>query len=201
MWAPDGWAGPFTRHDEHRCRGGQIGSRLRRRGAFYKGIICMPTRRGQFVIATTAGRSHRRVTACTARRRGVPFVRTKGTKIRLGLRPKTPLLLSCGWIRTMLWHRSYGAADTLSRCLRRILFEFSRDRIKNQPYKRRLAPDPGGRRPSGRGKWGPRKVARPCGERRMHCSGEGCPKQSIGSARLKRRLRPTSVGSLGRSPE
>ena len=34
----------------------------------------------------------------------------------------------------------------------------------------------------------------------MHCSGEGCPKQSIGSARLKRRLRPTSVGSLGRSP-
>ena len=27
----------------------------------------------------------------------------------------------------------------------------SRDRIKNQPYKRRLAPDPGGRRPSGRG--------------------------------------------------
>ena len=77
----------------------------------------------------------------------------------------------------------------------------SRDRIKNQPYKRRLAPDPGGRRPSGRGKWGPRKVARPCGERRMHCSGEGCPKQSIGSARLKRRLRPTSVGFLGRSPK
>ena len=26
----------------------------------------------------------------TARRGGVPFVRTKGTKIRLGLRPKTP---------------------------------------------------------------------------------------------------------------
>ena len=78
---------------------------------------------------------------------------------------------------------------------------FSRNQIKNQPYKRRLAPDPGGRSPSGRGKWGPRKVARPCGERRMHCSGEGCPKQSIGSARLKRRLRPTSVGSLGRSPK
>ena len=80
-------------------------------------------------------------------------------------------------------------------------FGFSREQIKNQPYKRHLAPDPGGRRPSGRGKWGPRKVARPCGERRMHCSGEGCPKQSIGSARLKRRLRPTSVGSLGRSPK
>ena len=41
------------------------------------------------------------MTACTARRRGVPFVRTKGTKIRLGLCPKTPLPLSCGWIRTM----------------------------------------------------------------------------------------------------
>ena len=38
----------------------------------------------------SASRSHRRVKACTARRRGVPFVRTKGTKIRLGLRPKTP---------------------------------------------------------------------------------------------------------------
>ena len=80
-------------------------------------------------------------------------------------------------------------------------FGFCRDRIKNQPYKHRLAPDPGGHRPSGRGKWGPRKVARPCGERRTHRSGEGCPKQSIGSARLKRRLRPTSVGSLGRSPK
>ena len=30
----------------------------------------------------SASRSHRRVTVCTARRRGVPFVRTKGTKIR-----------------------------------------------------------------------------------------------------------------------
>ena len=36
--------------------------------------------------------------------------------------------------------------------------------------------------------WGPRKVARPCGVRRTHHSGEGCP---LGSARLKRRLRPT----------
>ena len=36
--------------------------------------------------------------------------------------------------------------------------------------------------------WGPRKVVRPCGERRTHRSGEGCP---LGSARLKRRLRPT----------
>ena len=38
---------------------------------------------------------------------------------------------------------------------------------------------------------GPRKVVRPCGERRMHRSGEGCPEQSAGSARLKRKLRPT----------
>ena len=30
----------------------------------------------------TASRSHREMTVCTARRRGVPFVRTKGTKIR-----------------------------------------------------------------------------------------------------------------------
>ena len=39
----------------------------RRGGAFCKGIVS------------------------TARRGGVPFVRTKGTKIRLGLCPKTPL--------------------------------------------------------------------------------------------------------------
>ena len=36
--------------------------------------------------------------------------------------------------------------------------------------------------------WGPRKVARPCGVRRTHHSGEGCP---LEAARLKRRLRPT----------
>ena len=63
----------------------------------------------------------------TARRGGVPFVRTKGTKIRLGLCPKTPYPLSCGWIRINFLATAenidpYGAADTLSRCLRRILF-------------------------------------------------------------------------------
>ena len=93
-----------------------VSSRLRRRGAFYKGVIC------------------------TARRRGVPFVRTKGTKIRLGLCPKTPLPLSCGWIRTMRsivrtapQIRSQGACGAF-------YFGFSRNRIKNQPYKRRLIP-------------------------------------------------------------
>ena len=136
----------------------------------------------------SASRSHRRVTAGTPTRRGPTFVCAKVDKTHLGLCPKTPYPLSCGWIR------SQGACGAF-------YFVFCRNRIKNQPYKRRLAPDPGVRSASGRGKWGSRKVARPCGERRMHCSGEGCPKQSIGSARLKRRLRPTSVGSLGRSPE
>ena len=37
-------------------------------------------------------------------------------------------------------------------------------------------PAPGMRSVSGRGKRGPHKVARPCGERRMHRSGEDCPK-------------------------
>ena len=113
---------------------------------------------------------------------GAPFQNALGTVLQ------DPLTLSCGWIR------SQGACGAF-------YFWRSRDQIKNQPYKRRLAPDPGGRRPSGRGKWGPRKVARPCGERRMHRSEEGCPKQSAGSARPKRKLRPTSVGSLGRSPK
>ena len=44
-----------------------------------------------------AGRSHRRVTACTPRRRGVPFTRVKGTKTRLGLCPKTPVAGCAGY--------------------------------------------------------------------------------------------------------
>ena len=75
------------------------------------------------------------------------------------------------------------------------------------PYKHRLAYAPGNRPlvfragvPVRRGlggypksllNWGPHKVVRPCGERRSHGSGEGCPNQGVGSARLKRRLRPT----------
>ena len=75
------------------------------------------------------------------------------------------------------------------------------------PYKHRLAYAPGNRPlvfragvPVRRGlgvypksllNWGPHKVVRPCGERRAHRSGEGCPNQGVGSARLKRRLRPT----------
>ena len=94
----------------------------------------------------TASRSHREVTVCTARRRGVPFVRTKGTKIRLGLRPKTPT---------------------------------------------RRSPPPGKPKRRLPGELGPRRDARPAGERRTHRSREGCPKHSEGSARLKRRLRST----------
>ena len=93
-----GGAEPCARLGEHRCRGGQVGSRLRRRGDF---VGCK---------------------ASTPTRRGPTFVRAKVGKTRLGLCPKAPSPLSCGWIRTMLWHRPYGAADTLSRCLRRILF-------------------------------------------------------------------------------
>ena len=129
------------------------------------------------------------------------FCSYKRNQNTLGAVPQDPLTLKLrldtndvNIVRTAPQIRSQGACGAF-------YFGFCRDRIKNQPYKHRLAPDPGGRRPSGRGKWGPRKVARPCGERRTHRSGEGCPKQSIGSARLKRRLRPTSVGSLGRSPK
>ena len=57
--------------------------------------------RARFVVACRRREDYAGCKAGTARRRGVPFVRTKGTKIRLGLRPKTPLPLSCGWIRTM----------------------------------------------------------------------------------------------------
>ena len=55
-------------------------------------------------------------------------------------------------VRTAPQIRSQGACGAF-------YFGFCRDRIKNQPYKRRLAPDSGGRRPSGRGvptRWGSR---------------------------------------------
>ena len=48
---------------------------------------------GEFVGAWRRGGAFCKGIICTDRRRGVPFVRTKGTKIRLGLCPKTPLTL------------------------------------------------------------------------------------------------------------
>ena len=60
---------------------------------------------------------------------GLASRREPHTKTRLGLCPKTPYPLSCGWIRIGFFSyrrkiNPYGAADTLSRCLRRILFWF-----------------------------------------------------------------------------
>ena len=68
---------------------------------------------------------------------GLASRRGPHTKTRLGLCPKTPLPLNCGWIRTMRsivrtapQIRSQGACGAF-------YFGFCRDRIKNQPYKRR----------------------------------------------------------------
>ena len=58
---------------------------------------------------------------------GLASRRGPHTKTHLGLCPKTPLPLSCGWIR------SQGACSAFCS-------GFSRDQIKNQPYKRRLIP-------------------------------------------------------------
>ena len=54
---------------------------------------------------------------------GLASRRGPHTKTHLGLCPKTPLPLSCGWIR------SQGACSAFCS-------GFSRDQIKNQPYKR-----------------------------------------------------------------
>ena len=69
----------------------------------------------------------------------------------LGAVPQDPLTLKLrldtndvNIVRTAPQIRSQGACGAF-------YFGPSRDQIKNQPYKRRLAPDPGGRRPSGRG--------------------------------------------------
>ena len=87
----------------------QVGSRLAAGRGLLDIKICMPTRQGIVCGRLKASRSHWEVTVCTPRRRGVPFTRVKGTKTRLGLRPKTPLTAKL-------------RLDTLSRCLRRILF-------------------------------------------------------------------------------
>ena len=60
----------------------QVGSRLAAGRGLLDIKICMPTRQGIVCGRLKVSRSRRRVTASTARRRGVPFVRTKGTKIR-----------------------------------------------------------------------------------------------------------------------
>ena len=131
----------------------------RRGGAFCKALGARLPGGGIVCSRLSASRSHRRVTAGTPTRRGPTFVCAKVDKTHLGLCPKTPFSLSCGWIRTMRsivrtapQIRSQGACGAF-------YFGCSRNRIKNQPYKRRLAPDPGGRRPSGRGvptRWGSR---------------------------------------------
>ena len=128
------------------------------------------------------------MTVCTARRRGVPFVRTRRRGLRSmsghpayawgnpptlrrssfpqrALRPAGDPIPKHAWgcaprppnaqaaagyercfsiVRTAPQIRSQGACGAF-------YFGPSRNQIKNQPYKRRLAPDPGGRRPSGRG--------------------------------------------------
>ena len=70
-------------------------------------------------------------------------MRTKGTKIRSRgtASPLTNPFLSLAVLDTNdAEASSVLRTDTLSRCLRRILFGPSRNRIKNQPYKRRLIP-------------------------------------------------------------
>ena len=149
-----------------------------------------------------AGRRFCRVQSQYAYPAGAYFCSCKSRQNTLGAVPQGPLTLKLRLdtndaLASSVQRRRYALKVPAAH----FILAPAGTELKLTPYKRRLAPDPGGCRPSGRGKWGPRKVARPCGERRMHCSGEGCPKQSIGSARLKRRLRPMSVGSLGRSPK
>ena len=55
----------------------QVGSRLAAERGLLDIKICMPTRQGIVCSRLTALRSRRRVTASTARRRGVPFTRVR----------------------------------------------------------------------------------------------------------------------------
>ena len=84
---------------------GQVGGRLEAGVALCKALGARLPGGGQVCSRLSAPRSHRRVKACTARRRGPTFVRAKVGKTRLGLCPKTPLRLSCGWIRIGLFSK------------------------------------------------------------------------------------------------
>ena len=154
----------------------------RRGGAFCNGIVCTACRGGCFFRmkvckrifgsrwwSPSAGRSHRRVTACTPTRRGKvccrlsasrrlcrvqsrygspprrSFCSYKRNQNTLGAVPQDPLTLKLRLdtndvdiVRTAPQIRSQGACGAF-------YFGPSRDQIKNQPYKRRLAPDPGSR--------------------------------------------------------
>ena len=88
----------------------------RRRGAFCKGIVSTPARRGPTFVRAKVGKT-----------------RSRGTDS-----PLTNPFLSLAVLDTNdAKASSVLRTDTLSRCLRRILFGPSRNRIKNQPYKRR----------------------------------------------------------------
>ena len=60
-------------------------------------IVSARLRRGLVCSRLTAGQVLQKVIDCTARRRGVPFTRVKGTKTRLGLCPKTPVAGCAGY--------------------------------------------------------------------------------------------------------
>ena len=64
--------------------------------SFTKGSNLYACRRGWFVV-TFGGASFIKNLISTARRRGVPFTRVKGTKTRLGLCPKTPVAGCAGY--------------------------------------------------------------------------------------------------------
>ena len=141
-----------------------VSSRLRRRGAFYKGVICTARRRGvPFVrtrrrgLCSMSGRYPYGIdNPPTLRRSSFPrrALRPAGgpmPKHAWGCAPRPPNAQAAagyercfGIVRTAPQIRSQGACGAF-------YFGFSKDRIKNQPYKRRLAPDPGGLKPSGRG--------------------------------------------------
>ena len=113
---------------------GIISSRLRRGGAFCKGIVSTPTRRGPtFVCARRRGLCS--ISDCypygidnppTLRRSSFPQRASRPAggpipKHTWGCAPRPPnAQAAAGYERCK--HRPYGAADTLSRCLRRILF-------------------------------------------------------------------------------
>ena len=84
-----------------------------RRGEFFGKLGLHACPAGADLQSPSAGISHKRVTAGTARRRGVPFTRVKGTKTRLGLRPKTPVAGCAGY--GLIYGRSRKSIRTAHR--------------------------------------------------------------------------------------
>ena len=141
----------------------QVGSRLAAGRGLLDIKICMPTRQGIVCGRLKALRSRRRVTACTARRRGLPFAPAKGSKrvfkpnlrspvgVAENMQGAKPVRLAAGAFDNMVLSRlavsrSFTKGIHLYASRRGVLFceeKYPPGRRANQAFARGSTPPPG----------------------------------------------------------